>query len=212
MKLRYYLRGLGLGILVTAAFFIASNSKDTMTDAEVKARAKELGMIENTVLTDLESSTEVKESIVEVESSEVETEIEVSTVEETTVMESTTEETTTEETTTEETTMEETTTVAELETEEDTNNKTAVENKENEPASTDIKNTGNGTEVIVTVNRGDGSDTVARRLQELGVIPDAGEFDRFLMQNGYDRKISTGEHIIPANASWDEIGRTLCNM
>lgn len=202
MKLRYYLRGLGLGILVTAAFFIASNSKDTMTDAEVKARAKELGMIENTVLTDLESSTEVKESIVEVESSEVETEIEVSTVEETTVMESTTEETT----------MEETTTVAELETEEDTNNKTAVENKENEPASTDIKNTGNGTEVIVTVNRGDGSDTVARRLQELGVIPDAGEFDRFLMQNGYDRKISTGEHIIPANASWDEIGRTLCNM
>lgn len=202
MKLRYYLRGLGLGILVTAAFFIASNSKDTMTDAEVKARAKELGMIENTVLTDLESSTEVKESIVEVESSEVETEIEVSTVEETTVMESTTEETT----------MEEMTTVAELETEEDTNNKTAVENKENEPASTDIKNTGNGTEVIVTVNRGDGSDTVARRLQELGVIPDAGEFDRFLMQNGYDRKISTGEHIIPANASWDEIGRTLCNM
>lgn len=202
MKLRYYLRGLGLGILVTAAFFIASNSKDTMTDAEVKARAKELGMIENTVLTDLESSTEVKESIVEVESSEVETEIEVSTVEETTVMESTIEETT----------MEETTTVAELETEEDTNNKTAVENKENEPASTDIKNTGNGTEVIVTVNRGDGSDTVARRLQELGVIPDAGEFDRFLMQNGYDRKISTGEHIIPANASWDEIGRTLCNM
>lgn len=202
MKLRYYLRGLGLGILVTAAFFIASNSKDTMTDAEVKARAKELGMIENTVLTDLESSTEVKESIVEVESSEVETEIEVSTVEETTVMESTTEETT----------MEEMTTVAELETEEDTNNKIAVENKENEPASTDIKNTGNGTEVIVTVNRGDGSDTVARRLQELGVIPDAGEFDRFLMQNGYDRKISTGEHIIPANASWDEIGRTLCNM
>ena len=202
MKLRYYLRGLGLGILVTAAFFIASNSKDTMTDAEVKARAKELGMIENTVLTDLESSTEVKESIVEVESSEVETEIEVSTVEETTVMESTIEETT----------MEETTTVAELETEEDTNNKIAVENKENEPASTDIKNTGNGTEVIVTVNRGDGSDTVARRLQELGVIPDAGEFDRFLMQNGYDRKISTGEHIIPANASWDEIGRTLCNM
>ena len=202
MKLRYYLRGLGLGILVTAAFFIASNSKDTMTDAEVKARAKELGMIENTVLTDLESSTEVKESIVEVESSEVETEIEVSTVEETTVMESTIEETT----------MEETTTVAELETEEDTNNKTAVENKENEPASTDIKNTGNGTEVIVTVNRGDGSDTVARRLQELGVIPDAGEFDRFLMQNGYDRKISTGEHVIPANASWDEIGRTLCNM
>ena len=74
MKLRYYLRGLGLGILVTAAFFIASNSKDTMTDAEVKARAKELGMIENTVLAELESLTEVDESIVEVESSEIETE------------------------------------------------------------------------------------------------------------------------------------------
>ena len=205
MKFKYFLRGLGVGIIFASIVCLTAyqgNAKKEITDEEIIRRAKELGMIENTVLTDLESSTEVKESIVEVESSEVETEIEVSTVEETTVMESTTEETT----------MEEMTTVAELETEEDTNNKTAVENKENEPASTDIKNTGNGTEVIVTVNRGDGSDTVARRLQELGVIPDAGEFDCFLMQNGYDRKISTGEHIIPANASWDEIGRTLCNM
>ena len=201
MKLRYYLRGLGLGILVTAAFFIASNSKDTMTDAEVKARAKELGMIENTVLAELELSTEAKESIVEVESSVVESETEDSTIEETTVTETETEEMTTEEMTT----------VVESEVEEDTDNKTDVDSKENEPASADVNSSGNVTEVVITVNRGDGSDTVARRLQELGVIQDAGEFDRFLMQNGYDRKISTGDHIIPANASWDEIGRKLCN-
>ena len=43
-----YLRGLGLGMIVTAlvlSFGIKSENK-TMTDAEVRARAKELGMVE----------------------------------------------------------------------------------------------------------------------------------------------------------------------
>ncbi|MDO4188787.1 MAG: hypothetical protein Q4D29_07330, partial [Lachnospiraceae bacterium] len=50
MKLRMYLRGLGLGMVVTAlvmAFGVKTNNK-TMTDAEVRARAKELGMVEET--------------------------------------------------------------------------------------------------------------------------------------------------------------------
>ena len=49
MKRKYYLRGLGTGILVTALILIiASGQKETMTDEEVKARARELGMVEST--------------------------------------------------------------------------------------------------------------------------------------------------------------------
>ena len=54
MKLRYYLRGLGVGILVTAVIMtVALSKKQPMTDDEVIKRAKELGMIENTIIKDV---------------------------------------------------------------------------------------------------------------------------------------------------------------
>ena len=53
MKLRYYLRGLGIGVVVTAIIMtVALGNKRPMTDEEVIKRAKELGMIENSVLAD----------------------------------------------------------------------------------------------------------------------------------------------------------------
>lgn len=54
MERKYYLRGLGLGIAVTAVIMGILTSRDkTMTDQEIIARAKELGMVENTVLSDM---------------------------------------------------------------------------------------------------------------------------------------------------------------
>lgn len=51
MKLKYYLRGLGIGIVMAVLITgVSMGRKQTMTDDEVKARAKELGMIENSVL------------------------------------------------------------------------------------------------------------------------------------------------------------------
>lgn len=51
MELKYYLRGLGLGIIVTAVIMgVAHSGKQTMTDEQVRARARQLGMIEDTVL------------------------------------------------------------------------------------------------------------------------------------------------------------------
>ncbi|MDE6881799.1 MAG: hypothetical protein K2P48_01645 [Lachnospiraceae bacterium] len=54
MERKYYFRGLGLGIAVTAIIMGAVTSHGrTMTDQEIIARAKELGMVENTVLSDM---------------------------------------------------------------------------------------------------------------------------------------------------------------
>lgn len=51
MERRYYLRGLGVGIAVTALVMgVMTSRSGRMTDQEVIARAKELGMVENTVL------------------------------------------------------------------------------------------------------------------------------------------------------------------
>lgn len=54
MKLKYYLRGLGIGVLVSVIIMtVAFGNRKPMTDEEIKARAKELGMIENSVLADM---------------------------------------------------------------------------------------------------------------------------------------------------------------
>ena len=54
MKLKYYLRGLGIGVFVSVIVMtVAFGNRKPMTDEEIKARAKELGMIENSVLADM---------------------------------------------------------------------------------------------------------------------------------------------------------------
>ena len=58
MKLKYYLRGLGIGIVVTAIIMSITNKSEEMTDAEIKMRALELGMVEESVLADLQAKDE----------------------------------------------------------------------------------------------------------------------------------------------------------
>ena len=50
MKLKYYLRGLGAGILfsVLVFVFVVSPNENELTDAEIIQRAKQLGMVEKT--------------------------------------------------------------------------------------------------------------------------------------------------------------------
>jgi len=61
----------------------------------------------------------------------------------------------------------------------------------------------------ITVSSGDGSDTVAGKLYEAGLVSDAAAYDKYLCQNGYDKKICTGVKVIPAGASDAEIAKIL---
>ena len=47
MKLKYYLRGLGIGIIVTTVILMISfpGKEEKLTDEEIIARAKQLGMV-----------------------------------------------------------------------------------------------------------------------------------------------------------------------
>jgi len=62
-----------------------------------------------------------------------------------------------------------------------------------------------GSGVSIVINSGESSTSVAEKLKAAGVIDDAAAFDRFLCENGYDRKINTGHKLIPAGASKVEI-------
>lgn len=206
MKIRFYLRGLGLGILVTSIFFlICGRSSQTMSDEMIKARAKELGMTESVVLAELATQEEV--SVPETE----ETVKDVIETEET--AEEKTEETV-EETVTETAAEAEEETVSEENDEEEVSvsEEMTVEDVSVEETVTVESTSANTEPVSVTVNRGEGSDTVSKHLQEAGLIADANEYDRYLMANGYDKRIGAGEHMIPVGATWEEIAQILCNM
>ncbi len=189
MNLRSYLRGIGLGILVSSALFISIgfNKKSDLTDTEIKARAKELGMTEKTVLSDL--SEEENDSVKQIEETVEESTEEI--VEESigeTVEES----------------IEESSEQSEAN--ETAGHTEAIEYVEIDPSVNEsVEN------ISIIVNKGDGSGTVSSKLREAGLIEDADEFDHFLMENGYDRKITTGEHKIPSNATREQMAKILCN-
>ena len=59
----------------------------------------------------------------------------------------------------------------------------------------------------ITVNSGDGSHTVARKLADAGVVTSAETFDAYMCEHGYDKRLRTGTFSIPADASDEQIAR-----
>ncbi len=63
--------------------------------------------------------------------------------------------------------------------------------------------------VEIKVVKGDGSVSVARRMFEAGLIESAVEFDDFLIENGYDRRLCVGTYQMPYNATFEELANIL---
>lgn len=198
MKRKYYLRGLGTGILVTALILIiASGQKETMTDEEVKARAKKLGMVESTLLSDLENQTPAAEP--ETMAGPAAMADPAATAEP-----ETTEETTPEPAAEPETTAEPT---PEPTAEPEATAEPAPEPTV-EPETTAEPTTDPATEqesILITIRSGESSVSVSKTLEEAGLVASAQEYDRYLCENGYDKKIRSGEHRIPVGADDAEI-------
>lgn len=224
MRLKSYLRGIGIGILVTAAIFMISGGlrKDsTMTDEQVKARAKELGMSEQVTLVEptsavaeekAESETPTPTTIVKAESTKKE-EAKADTAD------SKKEETKADTADSKKEEAKADTADGKKEDakadtadskKEETKADTADSKKEEETEAGDVtaEEVDNKT-IIIVVNSGDSSETVSRKLFEAGIVADAREYDKYLMENGYDRTITVGNHKISVTASKEEIAKNL---
>ncbi len=197
MKLKYYLRGLGIGIAVTAAvLMLAGGGKENLTDEEIIARAKELGMVESVTLSQLSSETEF-ENVSEDNLAEIS---EQDSIEDVSESISEDEGNSDSETDTSEVTSE--------------SNSEAVSDSSSEVASDEDNSQEETSEaveefVIVEVGSGDGSDTVSVKLEAAGLVEDAQMYDDFLCANGYDKILQTGVHEIPKTADWDMIAEIL---
>lgn len=182
MKLKYYLRGLGMGILVsTVILMIVYHTKNHMTDSDVIKRAKELGMVmkEDSLFDETESNNE--------QTTTKEPSSEQPTTEAPTTEQSTTEQPTTEEPTTKEPVTEEPTT--------------------KEP--TTQKPTGDLKTVTFTVKDGMYSEAVTDILYNAGIISNKAEFNNFLEKNGYSRIIQNGKHTVNSSMTYEEIAKII---
>lgn len=207
MKLKYYLRGLGIGILVTTVILsLAGVGRKNMTDEEVVKRAKELGMVESTLLSDLPDQTKTDE----VRPTEPEIGLQPETSEPETSLQP---ETSEQENSAEPETSEPETLEPEVspEPEETASTPETPVAPEETPVSPEDGNpdTPVGETVTLVIGRGESSTTVSKNLKKAGIVEDAAAFDRFLCNNGYDKKIITGTYEIPYGASEEEIAKII---
>ena len=197
MKLKYYLRGLGIGIVVAVLVTSVSfQNRQPMTDEEIKARAAELGMIENSVLSNIANKEDPaketdnqQEEIVDKETDNQQDEVVDNEIDNQQSTENDSEagdeqgekpDETTEETT-------------------EADNKT--DNTADNEADKDT--------ISITVAGGDSSWTVSKRLEEAGLVESAKDFDTHLCRYGYDKKISVGTYKIPITATHEEIAKII---
>lgn len=203
MKLKYYLRGLGIGILITTVILsLAGIGRKNMTDEEVVKRAKELGMVESTLLSDLPDQTKAEE----VRPTEPETSLQPETSEQ---------ESSAEPETSEPETLEPEVSPEPEETASTPETPAAPEETPVAPDETPVSpedgnpDTPAGETVTLVIGRGESSTTVSKNLKKAGIVEDAAAFDRFLCNNGYDKKIITGTYEIPYGASEEEIAKII---
>ncbi len=239
------MRGVGIGIVVTAIIMgIALSGNKSMTDKEIIARAKELGMIEDTVLSDT-----VEE---ETDSEKVTTENTVPPKDQSKIDKILAEadsagmdqdksnvqgdgsgtdydaadgivagDTEAENAVTDNNAADKTNTTndsqgidAESEAGEDSDGETpdkkntAESNKDKADAvEADNKALVSSAVKTITVVSGDGSYSVAKKLENAGIISSASNYDAYLCEHGYDKKLQTGTFSIPSDASDEQIAR-----
>ena len=189
-----YLRGLGIGIIVTAIILIiARNTGNKMSDKEIIDRAEELGMVMKETTSDKLFPDEE---------------------------ESTTEATTTEATTTETPTTEAPTTEAPT-TEAPTTKAPTTEAPTTEAPTTEAPTTvaptapptiPQDTTVVtakIVVTKGMFSEAISQAMERTGVISDWRAFNEYLEVNGYAERLQTGTFTLKSTMTFDEMAKIL---
>ena len=187
MKLKYYLRGLGIGVIVTTIILaIALNRKtEALTDAQIKERAAELGMVEENLVKENDDVTASGTAL----APDTQGAVGVADNDEQTTpgSSSTTKPTTT-----------------------TTTKKPATSSATTQAAREPVREeTENGTYITIEIGASDWSNHVARTLADAGLEENAADFDQYLIQNGYESIIASGIHRFRVGSSYSELAQEL---
>ena len=192
MKLKYYLRGLGIGIMVTTVLMSFIRQPEELTDTQIKARARELGMVEENVLADLKKEEDVsfeknagEGNIAQEENEKTENDDNV------------------------------------IPNNEETSDEGNLEVEKNDEGTMDETNFESHIEesdevvesyMVISIDGGNGSETVSRKLYNAGLVDSAVEYNQFLIENDYATRLRPGNHEIPIGATYDEMAKILCGI
>lgn len=185
MRLKYYLRGLGLGIIFAVIIMMIGfhGNKQSMSDTEIIEKAKTLGMVEakniSGTVADEYNSEKTDSSAANSDDSSQKAETE------------------------QDSQMQDSQTAQEDTQQEDT------QQEDTQPAADAKQETVEPQDAVTTytisVTSQDTCRTIAEKLKALNLVDDAEQFRIYMGQKGADHFIADGEHIIPQGASYDDI-------
>ena len=200
MKLKYYLRGLGIGMAVTALILGISFSgrqgqeAQTLTDEQIRERASELGMVDSSELTlaALQNSAQPQTTMEPevTEESETMTEPEATAEPETA-------------------TEPEATAEPEMTTKPEATAEPEMTTKPEVTAEPELITAPEQSQTTITIKKGSDSGSVSRVLYEAGLVENAKAFDNYLCNNGYSRSINPGIYEIAPGTSEEEIAKII---
>lgn len=211
MKLKYYLRGLGIGIICTAIIMgiaLSGNKKETMTDTEIIERARLLGMVMLEDTKDL-SETEGQESPddnlagpQEVQGQESGSKADAPEVKDDSAGQQKDDSTGKQKDD------------GAAKQEDGSQAKGVQEDKGQKdkepstPAQTNENKTQQGTSpkiIKIEIKAGEFSDAVSQKLFQAGLVSDAEAFNKYLTHKGADQTLRVGVYEIPEGATQDQI-------
>ncbi len=230
MNLKYYLRGLGVGIVVTSLILgIGLGSrKETLSNEEIKERARTLGMVEESI-TVAEAAAQKEEEAQEAEVTvtpvpeenaegdaetivsaepEVSSEPAVSAAPETSdepKVSAASEPAASEEPNASAASEPAASTAPEAGAASEAGVKPVADEAEEDSGTAPAKEI-----VDITINPGEGSYVISQKLEQSGLVDDATEYDAYLCDNGYHTKLRAGVHKIPMGSTREEIAKLLC--
>lgn len=194
MRLKYYLRGLGLGIIFAVFIMMVGyrNHGSSMSDSQIIEKAKALGMVETEDSSGMKTDNKTDEKTDEKNDKKIDT----SEPDTSTADTSTAEDTQTGTDNTTDTANADTTAPSDA---------AVTDPATSDAAGADAAQPQQNTTFTITVGGGDTCRMIAERLQTAGIIDDAEKFRVYMGQKGVDQFIADGSHEIPYGASYDDI-------
>lgn len=201
MNVKSYLKGIGVGMIVASLILIIAGNMNKVSDEDVIARAKELGYVQSTsvsqpeVVDNTSSNTEQKK----IEDSDK--------VESTENNDANTDNAKADDKATDVNTNNENAEDKAY----DANADSSTTESANSDKTTDNNATSSET-VKVEIKSGMSSESAALAVKNAGLVESDTEFNKYLCSEGYDKRLRVGSFEIPKDADFETIAKSLCGI
>lgn len=187
MKLKYYLRGLGIGILITTIIFIIGihvNQDQMFSDEEVIRRAKALGMVmdetDGKTINELDKDKKQDSESKDQKDSKKEDSKESKSDNK-----------------------------DKQEQAKDDQTKADAESEKTQDSDATAAQKQTVEQVEISILPGEYSDTISQKLLDAGLIDDKAAFSKYINDTNVDNLIQPGTFTVPKGASYEEVAKIL---